>query len=109
MQQTEIKIKAKGKNCQAAYSIFNQSINVFQIKNSGSASTKKLFEWLMWFFLLMVILSVLSSPFIKEVGSGLFIFLLYVLGFVGFLISLICATFFSFKLKNEQICKNTFE
>ncbi|TCM61887.1 hypothetical protein EC844_12641 [Acinetobacter calcoaceticus] len=102
MKQPKIRIKSKGENSQAAFNILNKNIYVTHTVDTKFSDIKKLFEWLMWLFLSIVIIAVLSSPFIKETGTTLFIFIVYIIGFEGFLISMLCSVFFHFCLKNKS-------
>ncbi|ENU32430.1 hypothetical protein [Acinetobacter parvus] len=62
---------------------------------------KRLSETFMWFFLILTLSCVLGSVFITNGGTAVFAFVLYIIGFIGFCISALCAVFFHISLKKN--------
>ena len=100
----KLKIKAEGEKSQAAYNIFNKPVYMVcpKQKKCSQMSYKqnaKFSEWFMWFFIFLVLFSILSSPFIRNEMTAIFSFVMYIIGFIGFFLSALCAMFFNVQIK----------
>lgn len=94
-QQQLKQIKAQGKHCQAAYKIINNNQTyILGAKHFGS-DAQRFCELLMYCGVMMVVLPALFSPFITAMGTSIFAFVLYCVGFVLFILSSVAAIFCS--------------